>query len=148
MANKLIDLDALESLARKISERYATKDEVSSEIAAKTSSVYTPGGSRDSLDSSLLIKENLGKVYNMNQEFDTNANDFVEGADKKYPAGTNVVVIDVGSESYKFDVLSGFVDLTDYVTNEGASSLIENGIENRIANSGEVDSMLEEVFGT
>lgn len=148
MANKLVDLDALESLARKISEKYATKDEVSSEIAAKTSSVYTPGGSKDSLSSDLLIKDNLGKVYNMTQEFATNANDFVEGADKKYPAGTNVVVIDIGSETYKFDVLSGYVDLTNYVTSEGVSTLIENGITNRIANSGEVDEMLQEVFET
>lgn len=143
MANKLVDIDALESLARKISEKYASKEEVSS----KLSSVYTPGGSKDSLSSDLLTKENLGKVYNMTQEFTTNGTDFVEDVGKKYPAGTNVVVVDVGSETYKFDVLSGFVDLTGYVTDDGVSNLIDNGITNRIANSGEVDSMLNGVFG-
>ena len=146
MANKLVDLDALESLARKISEKYATKDEVSNEVATKASSVYYPGGSRESLDSSLLAKENLGKVYNLTNEFQTNGSDFVDGDNKTYPAGTNVVIIDVGSETYKFDVLAGFVDLSNYVTNNGLETSIGTEIDKRIADSGEVDNMLNEVF--
>jgi hypothetical protein len=55
----------------------------------------------------------VGYVYNMSEEFTTTA-DFVEGAGKKYPAGTNVAICDIGTAqapSYKFDVLAGFIDV-------------------------------------
>lgn len=59
----------------------------------------------------------LGNVYNIKDEFTTNSK-FVEGAGKKYPAGTNVYVVDIGESPYvniKFDVLGGFLDLNDIV---------------------------------
>lgn len=55
----------------------------------------------------------VGYVYNMSEDFTTTA-DFVEGAGKKYSAGTNVAIANVGtseSPSYKFDVTSAFVDV-------------------------------------
>lgn len=95
-----------------------TKTEVDSAIDAAIGAVFKPGGSKTAseLVSSLLVAANLGKVYNMSEAFTTTA-DFVEGAGKTYPVGTNVVIVDVGtaqSASYKFDVLSGFVDLSHY----------------------------------
>lgn len=45
----------------------------------------------------------VGYVYNVTDEFTTTA-DFVEGAGKKYPAGTNVVIVDASTTSY--DVVS------------------------------------------
>ena len=54
-----------------------------------------------------------GYVYNMSEEFTTDSR-FIEGAGKKYPAGTNVAVANVGSVStpdMKFDVIGAFVDV-------------------------------------
>ena len=109
--SKIIDLEGLKELAREIVAKFATKDEVSSKISA----AYIPAGSQTSLSSALLTKTHVGYVYNMSQEFTTNATDFVDGDNKTYPAGTNVVVVEEDSGVYKFDVLSGFVDLSNYI---------------------------------
>ena len=53
----------------------------------------------------------------MSAEF-TTTSDFVEGAGKKYPAGTNIVVVNIGTESsptYKFDVLTWFIYTDSFV---------------------------------
>lgn len=91
-----------------------TKDEVNS----KLSSVYKAQGSKTAsqLTSSLLAAANEGYVYNLSDKLeitDTNRSLFVENIKSSYPAGTNVVVVKVGS-AYKFDVIAGFVDLTAY----------------------------------
>ena len=103
-------------------DNYYTKPEVDALI----SSVYKPAGASDfaSLpdidgvdgEGEPIGPTVLGNVYNMSEAFETTA-DFVEGAGKTYPIGSNVVVVDVGTElvpDYKFDVLPGFVDLTPY----------------------------------
>ena len=41
----------------------------------------------------------IGNVYNVTDAFTTTA-DFVEGAGKKYPAGTNVVIVDASTVAY------------------------------------------------
>ena len=69
--------------------------------------------------SGLLIKANLGNVYNISESF-TTTTDFLEGMGYSHPAGTNIVIVDSGSEVYKFDVLTGFVDLSSYVKNDDA----------------------------
>ena len=91
------------------------------EVDAKISSAYKVKGSKTAAEitSALLVAANEGGVYNVSEEFTTTA-DFVEGAGKVYPAGTNVVVADAGGGSYKFDVLSGFVDVS--ALSETASS--------------------------
>ena len=91
-----------------------TKDEVNS----KLSSAYKAQGSKtaNQLTSSLLIAANEGYVYNISDALtitDSNKSLFVESVKSSYPAGTNVVVVKVGS-AYKFDVIAGFVDLTAY----------------------------------
>lgn len=61
----------------------------------------------------------LGYAYNVSEDFTTTAL-FVEGAGKKYSAGTNVVVIDNGdgtTPDYKFDVYGNFID-TDPIYDE------------------------------
>lgn len=92
---------------------YATIEQVN----AKISSVYKPGGSVEFKNLTEPNKDSLGFVYNITDEFTTDDR-FIEGEGNNYPAGTNVVVIDDGSENYKYDVLSGFIDLTDYVTDD------------------------------
>ena len=59
----------------------------------------------------------LGYVYDVESAFTTTA-DFVEGAGVSYPAGTDVAIIAVqsgGTTTYKYDALSGFVDLSGYI---------------------------------
>ena len=87
------------------------------EVDGMISSVYKPAGSVAFASLPALSDNVLGNVYNVTDAFTTTA-DFVEGAGKSYPAGTNVVVVNTGttaSPTYKFDVLAGFVELSGYV---------------------------------
>ena len=62
-----------------------------------------------------LTADMLGFAYNVSEDFTTTAL-FVEGAGKKYPAGTNVVIVDngtAGSPDYKYDVYGNFIDLDE-----------------------------------
>jgi len=76
-------------------------------------SIYKPAGDKTSAEliSSLLVVENLGNVYNITTAGTTTA-DFVGGAGNPISIGDNVVIVDVGSGTYKFDLLGGFVDLS------------------------------------
>lgn len=94
---------------------YATTSNVNTLINAAVATVYTPKGSIQTLEE-LNTKVDTGKVgdvWNMSAEFTTDAG-FVEGPGKKYPAGTNVVLVDV-SGLKKWDVLAGSVDLSAYI---------------------------------
>lgn len=89
-----------------------------SEVDGKLSSAYKAQGSKAASDltSVLLVKANEGYVYNLSNKLeitDSNKSLFVENLKGSYPAGTNVVVVNVGG-AYKFDVIAGFVDLTEY----------------------------------
>ena len=60
-----------------------------------------------------VTASDVGNVYNITDDFTTTA-DFIEGAGKKYSAGTNVAIANVGTTSlptYKFDVISTFVNV-------------------------------------
>ena len=94
-----------------------TKTETDNKIAAEATKVYKPAGSVAFASLPALAAGVLGNVYNVTDAF-TTTTDFVEGAGKDYPAGTNVAVVDVGtaeSPSYKFDALAGNIDLSNYV---------------------------------
>lgn len=102
-----------------------TGDEVHDYVAGIVSSTFKPGGSKTATqlvttgNDSLLIAANEGKVYNLSDTLTLNSTTaalFVDGVSgNSYPAGTNVVVLDAGSGSYKFDVQAGFIDLSGYV---------------------------------
>lgn len=77
------------------------------------SSVYKPAGSVAFASLPAAESASLGKVYNVTDAF-TTTDGFVEGAGQTHPAGTNVVVVETGEDTYGYDVLSGFVDLSDY----------------------------------
>ena len=55
----------------------------------------------------------LGNLYNVTDAFTTTAS-FMEGAGKRYPAGSNVVCVADGG-TYKWDVQGSFFDLTPYM---------------------------------
>ena len=97
-----------------VSANYYTKTQIDGIVSA----VYKPAGSVAFASLPTLAAGVLGNVYNVTDSF-TTTSDFVEGSGTTYPAGTNVVVVDASSTStpdYKFDVLSGFVDLSGYAT--------------------------------
>lgn len=84
---------------------YAKKTDIVSSITPKGSiafaSLPTPAAA------------NLGWLYNVTDSFTTTAA-FVEGAGKKYPAGTNIYVVDTGSSTYKWDIMAGFINTEAY----------------------------------
>ena len=96
------------------------------EIGNKISSVYKAKGSLPfaSLTSALLVKANEGNVYNITDAFTSTA-DFVEGAGKKYTAGTNVVIVETTTAVYS-ESSDSTVDAekTYYVNQNGGYSAI------------------------
>lgn len=69
-------------------------EEIRAEIAAKISTAYKASGSvSDVAGLPALTEANLGNVYHVSADFETTA-DFLEGAGKKVPAGSNVVVVE------------------------------------------------------
>ena len=88
---------------------------VKSAIDAAISSVYKPAGSVAFASLPTPAKAVEGNVYNVTDAFTTDSR-FIEGAGKEYPAGTNIVIINTDGTTYKFDVLVGMVDLSNYQT--------------------------------
>lgn len=89
------------------------------ETDAKLSAAYKPKGSVATVAAlGALTAANEGNVYNFSAAF-TTTSDFVEGAGKSYPTGTNVAIVNTAASGqtavYKYDVLGGFVDLSGYV---------------------------------
>lgn len=118
--------------------------EVDNAINAKISSVYKPAGSADAAKFlEVPTQSDEGKVYNASEGFTANEN-FVEGGNNTYPAGTNVVVVNVDG-TYKYDVLAGFVDLSSYATNDSVEDSISAAIDDlnieEYAKSTEVDAL-------
>lgn len=105
---------------------YQTSAQVSSAISSAISSVYTPKGSSAFASLPTPAAGLEGDVYNVSDAF-TTTDSFVEGAGKKYPAGTNVVVVKDGS-SYKWDVLSGSVDLSGYLATGDVAAISTSDI--------------------
>lgn len=103
------------------------------EIDNKISATFKPGGSVTFANLPTLNATNLGKILNITNSFTTTA-DFVEGAGKTYPAGTNVAIVDIGtssSPSYKYDIQGSFFDLSGYVEET----------ELGLATTGEIDAL-------
>ena len=94
-----------------------TADQVQAAISSAITGVYTPKGSIAFASLPTAAAGNKGWVYNISDAFTTTAA-FVEGEGHSYGAGTNVVCVDAGSGSYKWDVLSGIIDLTELTADE------------------------------
>lgn len=112
----------IESVANNLTNNYDTSEKVDEKIANAIGSVYKVGGSVASIDDIVVDAAHEGYVYNVTSGF-TTTDAFVEGAGVEYPAGTNVVVIEIPGDpaSYKLDVMSGFIDIPEekiyYVNN-------------------------------
>lgn len=106
-----------------------TDSKIDEKISTAISTTYKPAGSIEFESLPELAAGEEGKVYNISNEFTTTEN-FVEGAGKKYPAGTNIVCIDSDDAgTYKWDVLSGFVDLSAYETTESVDEKLNNKVD-------------------
>lgn len=108
-----------------------TKDEINS----KLSSVYKPGGSLNFADLPEPSEDILGLVYSMNDAFTTDDR-FLASEPVQYPIGTNVVTIAVnntGEIKYLFDVLAGFVDLSDYAKKTDMVAITNQEIDEIVA---------------
>lgn len=103
---------------------YRTASEVETAISSQIGRVYKPAGTVAFASLPTLAAAVLGNVYNISDKFTTDDR-FVDGAGAKLPAGTNVAVVQVG-EAFKFDVLAGAVDLTNYVEKETGKGLSSN----------------------
>lgn len=105
------------------------------EIVDGIGSVYKPVGSIPFARlPAMPSEEERGYVYNITDNFTTDAR-FVEGAGESYPAGSNVAVVLSGTE-YKYDVLSGSVDLSNYAQVNGAYPNMQVGEATRAQQDG------------
>lgn len=85
--------------------------------------VYKPQGSIAFASLPATPNEsNYGYVWNITNDFTTDSR-FIEGAGKKYSAGTNVGVIEQDS-AYYYDIFGAFVDLSNYATVEALNAEI------------------------
>ena len=166
--SEIADTYATQDELEQVKDDYLTKEDAGgtyatkTDVASKIGSAYKVGGSKTSIEElGTPNAENLGYVYNMTAEFtltsDNNSN-FIEQTGT-FPAGTNVAVAETtgGSESpvYKFDILSGFVDLSDYAETTEVEEMIDDElkkyydkttIDGMIASKETVSSMLDEIF--
>ena len=110
---------------------YATTSNVNTLISAAVSGAYKAKGSSAFASLPTLTTAAVGDVYNVSDAFNT-TEDFLEGAGQSYGAGTNIVCVDSDGEgTKKWDVLAGFVNLTEYV----------KGSELVAITSGEIDEI-------
>lgn len=110
--------DTLETKAN-VSDVY-TQSQTDEKIAAAISSTYKPSGSVEFASLPTPSADNLGNVYNVTDAFTAGASFIASEQGQKYPADTNVAVVEVEGQYY-FDALSGFVDLTGYLTTTEAA---------------------------
>ena len=106
-------------------------------IAGAISSTYKAAGSVTFANLGALTAANEGKVYNVSEAFTTTI-DFVDGLGGNYPAGTNVVIINVGTAQnpeYKYDILSGFVDLSGYARSADLATVATTGSYTDLSNT-------------
>ena len=98
-------------------------------INTKVSSAVVPKGTKTfaQLTGITMSSDTLGDMYNISDSFTIN-NTFKEydsSNPKTYPAGTNVVCVEDGTNTYKWDVMAGFVDLSGYQLSSDIGALSE-----------------------
>lgn len=108
--------------------QFQTKSQVEDAIGAAVTGALRPAGSVAFAGKPELNAANLNKIVNITDAFTTTA-DFVEGLGHDYPAGTNVAIINVGTDDapvYKYDVYTGVIDTSGFMNK------VEGGAEDNI----------------
>lgn len=137
------------TLTEKFGEYYnktETESKIDEKINVAISTTYRAAGAIAFEALPALAASEEGKVYNITNEFTTTAN-FVEGAGKKYPVGTNVVCIDVGADEYKWDVLAGFVDTSALATKQELTDGLETKVDKVSGSSLVQDTLIQKLTG-
>ena len=104
---------------------YATTEEVNAAVSSQIGRVYKAGGSKLFSELPEAGAETLGYVYNVKDEFTITEN-FVEyeaGKEKKFPAGTDVGVVQEDGGAYKYNIFVGFIDTSTFVPKENGKGL-------------------------
>lgn len=101
-------------------------------VLNKLLTVYKPCGSLNFSDLPQLDTTSLGDVYNVVDEF-VSTEDFVEGEGLTFSMGSNVVVVDLDGFK-KFDVMSGAIDLSNYLEADSISEVTNSEIEALFSN--------------
>lgn len=99
------------------STQVATTAFVKDAIDTAVAGVYVPKGTIAFANLPTAGAGNIGWVYNISDAFTTTAA-FVEGAGGKYTAGTNVVCVSTGTNTYAWDVLGGTFDIEGMTATE------------------------------
>ena len=97
--------------------------------------IYTPGGSYTFENLPALSADTLGKVYTVTDAF-TTTSDFVEGAGVDYPAGTNVAVVNRGTDAnpvYKYDATTGAIMVDPAPTADSPNAVSSGGTYTALA---------------
>lgn len=125
-------------------DKTTTESKISEAVSAAISSTYKAAGSVASIDNIIVDAAHEGYVYNMSAEFIT-TEAFVEGAGITYPAGTNIAVIEASDGVYKLDVLAGFVDASDFVTDESLTTTLGNYVQKESGKSLVYDTLIDKL---
>lgn len=112
---------------------YALESELNAletDMNNKISAAYHHAGTKTvaQLTASLLTAEHVGEVYNIIDSGTTTSN-FLEGQGLQIREGDNVGIariVNGNNTTYKFDLLSGFVDTTNFVQKSNTVGLIKN----------------------
>ena len=137
------------TLTEKFGEYYnktETESKIDEKINVAISTTYRAAGSIAFEALPTLAASEEGKVYNISNEFTTTEN-FVEGAGKEYPVGTNVVCIDVGTDEYKWDVLAGFIDTSTFVTDTDLTDELNTKVDKVAGSSLVQDTLIQKLTG-
>ncbi len=111
-----IDLSAYAKSSTTLAGYGITNAYTKDETDAKITGALQPKGSIQFSQLPAASANYLNFMYNISNSF-TTTNDFVEGAGKDYPAGTNVAIINIGtadSPTYKYDAMPGTFDTSTY----------------------------------
>ena len=100
---------------------------VKSAIDSAVSKCYHHAGTKTvaQLTHDLLVAANEGNVYEMTDS-GTTTSDFIEGMGRAIKEGDTVGIARVSEDVYKFDLLSGFVDTTNFVQKSQTEGLLQN----------------------
>lgn len=136
------------NLSNNYYDKSTTDSKISDAVSAAISSTYKAAGSVASVEAISVDAAHEGFVYNMSAQFVT-TEAFVEGAGVTYPAGTNVVVIETQADpaTYGLDVLSGFVDTSEFVSNDSLTSTLGNYVQKEAGKSLISDDLITKVTG-
>ena len=96
---------------------FISETTIDEKISAAVAGALIPGGSVTFANLPALAKANCNHIYNVEDAFTTTA-DFLEGAGKAFPAGTNVAIINTGTASspvYKSETYTGTVDYSVFM---------------------------------